>query len=198
LCCWWCSHTFDTLPIGLPEKYHEESVDLTTNEANKIFKTIGYFCSFECALAYNLSLHDHKIWDRISLLYHLRSLIFKSIYTEYGTNLLNDIIAAPNRNLLKIYGGPLTIEEFRKNATLLKKQYRNIIPPMVSLVDQLEETIYNQDQNIIIKPNKTKLFNKNTSNELILKRKKPIANKSSLISSMGIKFNEISVNSLNN
>lgn len=176
ICCWWCCHMFDTLPIGLPEKYNDN-----------IFKVIGFFCSFECSLAYNLSLNDHKMWDRISLLYHLRNIIFKQIFPDYNPSIMNDIIAASPRNLLKMFGGSKTIEEYRKNSTLLKKQYRNIIPPIVSLVSQLEESTYSQEQNLIIKPVKSKHFDtKNT--ELVLKRNKPIANKSSLMTSMGIKY----------
>jgi hypothetical protein len=178
ICCWWCCHVFDTLPIGLPEKQNDN-----------IFKVIGFFCSFECSLAYNLSLNDHKMWDRISLLYHLRNIIFKQIFPDYNPSIMNDIIAASPRNLLKMFGGSVTIEEYRKNSTLLKKQYRNIMPPIVSLVSQLEESTYSQEQNLIIKPVKSKHFDaKNT--ELVLKRNKPIANKSSLVTSMGIKYNQ--------
>lgn len=178
VCCWWCCHTFDTLPIGLPEKYYDN-----------VFKSIGIYCSFECAISYNLSLNDHKMWDRISLLYHFRNLIFKKMYPNNNSVILDDIIAAPPRNLLEMFGGTMSIETFRKNSTLLKKQYRNIVPPIMSLINQLEESTYNQEQNLIIKPIKNRNFdNKNT--ELVLKRTKPIQNKSSLMTSMGIKFNE--------
>jgi len=151
ICCWWCCYTFETLPIGLPEKYY-----------NKIFKVIGIFCSFECALAYNMSLNDHKIWDRVSLLYHLRNLILKNIYPDDDTvvRVMDDIVAAAPRNILKIFGGILTIDEFRKNTTILKKQYRNIMPPIKSLIYQFEESTYNREQNLIIKPIKNNLFDK--------------------------------------
>jgi len=177
-CCWWCCHTFDTLPIGLPEKYYDN-----------IFKVIGFFCSFECAFAYNLSINDHKIWDRISLLYHLRNLIFIKMHSEQNISILDNIIAAGPRNLLKMFGGSQTIEEFRSKSTLLKKQYRNIMPPIMSLVNQLEESTYNDDQNLVIKPHKPKIFD-SKNNELVLRRSKPIANKSSLMSSMGIKYKD--------
>lgn len=178
MCCWWCCHKFDTLAIGLPEKYN-----------NGVFKVIGYYCSFECALAYNLSLNDHKLWERTSLLYYLRNLIFKGMYPNNDISTMNDIIAASPRFLLKMFGGYLTIEEFREKSTLLKKQYRNIVPPIISIVSQLEESTYSQEQNIVIKPIKNKIID-NRNVELVLKRNKPIANKSSLMSSMGIKFNQ--------
>jgi len=176
ICCWWCCHTFDMLPIGLPNKYYE----------NK-FNVMGYFCSFNCALAYNLSLNDHKIWDRISLLYHLRNIIFNSIYPDGNIKNLDDIIIAPPRSLLKMFGGKLDINEFREKSIILKKQYRNIIPAVTSSLEQIEETTYNQVQNLLIKPVKMKTFSNTKSGELVLRRTKPISNnKSSLVNMMNI------------
>ena len=111
------------------------------------------------------------------------------MYPDNSAAILDNIIAAGPRNLLKMFGGKMTIDEFRNNSTLLKKQYRNIVPPIISLINQLEESTYNQNQNLVIKPIKSKNYDtKNT--ELVLKRTKPVANKSSLISSMGIKYND--------
>lgn len=172
--CWWCCHTFDTLPIGLPEKYYE-----------KKFQVLGSFCSFNCAMAYDLSLNDHKMWDRISLLYHLRNKIFLNIYPNNDIKILDDIIMAPPRCMLKMFGGKLDINEFREKSIILKKQYRNIIPPTITLTQQIEETTYNQDQNILLKQNKVKNLSNITSG-LVLKRSKPIASKTSLYKMMNI------------
>jgi hypothetical protein len=191
ICCWWCSHTFKTLPIGLPEKYYEKKYYVT-----------GNFCSFNCALAYNLSLNDNKTWDRISLLYHLRNSIFNNLYqnntesskTAYDIKILDDIISAPPRCMLKMYGGKLTIEEFRNKSIILKSQYRYIIPPIISLSQPIEESTYNQDQNLLIKPLKMKTFANAKSNELVLKRSKPVSNnKSSLLNMMNIIYPEQSI-----
>jgi hypothetical protein len=174
VCCWWCSHTFDTLPLGLPEKYYD-----------KKFHVIGNFCSFNCAMAFNLSLNDHKIWDRVSLLYHMRNMIYLNIYPNRDVKKLDDIIVAPPRSMLKMFGGSLTIENFRERSIVLKKQYRNIIPPIVSLTQPIEETTYNQDQNQIIKQPKLKTLSNLTSG-LVLKRSKPVTSKSSLYNLMKI------------
>jgi hypothetical protein len=177
VCCWWCCNKFDTLPIGLPEKYYD-----------KKFHVIGYFCSFNCGLAYNLSLNDHKIWDRISLLYHMRNLIYLNIYPLGDIKNLDDIIVAGPRSLLKMFGGPFEIEKFRENSIILKKQYRHIIPPIVSFTQQIEETTYKQNQNVIIKnKNKTSAnFNNNMASGLVLKRTKPLTSKTSLFNMMNI------------
>lgn len=173
VCCWWCSHKFDTLPIGLPEKYYD-----------KTFHVIGYFCSFNCAMAHNLSLNDHKIWDRNSLLYHMRNKIYNSIYPNYDIKKLDDIISAPPKSMLKMFGGKLSIEEFRDKSCTLKKQYRLLIPPTISLTQTIEETTYTQEQNLLIKPVKKNLAN--LTSGLVLKRKNAPLNKSSLFNMMSI------------
>jgi hypothetical protein len=47
--CWWCCHSFDSIPIGLP-------VDYGKNYGNKDnirkFRVKGVFCSFACMIAY--------------------------------------------------------------------------------------------------------------------------------------------------
>jgi hypothetical protein len=163
--CWWCCHSFESLPIGLPEKYYEN-----------IFYVIGYFCSFNCAMSYNLSLNDYKIWERISLLYFLKQYI--NINTE------KTIIMAPPRCMLKIFGGILSIEEFREKSIIFKRQFRNIIFPIISLNKQIEESDYTDEQNMLLKSINCKKKNINDT-ELVLKRSKPL-NKSSLFKMMNI------------
>jgi len=165
--CWWCCHIFDTLPIGLPEKYNEQ-----------IFYVIGYFCSFNCAMSYNFSLNDYKIWERISLLYFLKQYI--------NINSDTTIIMAPPRCMLKIFGGVYTIEEFRDKSIVFKRQFRTIIFPIISVTKQIEESDYLDDQNLLLKPiNGKKKFISSNDTELVLKRSKPL-NKSSLYKMMNI------------
>ena len=42
VCCWWCCHEFQTVPLGLPLKYKD----------NK-YLIKGVFCTFGCMLAYD-------------------------------------------------------------------------------------------------------------------------------------------------
>jgi hypothetical protein len=118
-CCWWCTEPFDTLPCFIPEKY-----------VNNTWYVFGVFCSYDCALAYNINLGDYKVWTRISLIYRLCELIF-------GENCKPKI--APPRETLTKFGGHLSLEDYRINSQLCNKEYRLLLPPMVSIVPVVEE-----------------------------------------------------------
>jgi hypothetical protein len=98
LWCGWCCHPFKTIPVGLPESYCRKS---------KKFVVRDCFCSFNCAHAFNISLNDHKVWERYALLTRLKNIIFA------GTELENKrIVCAPPRKILNVFGGDKTIDEF--------------------------------------------------------------------------------------
>lgn len=120
ICCWWCTYNFDTLPVYIPEQFHNDN-----------FFVFGCFCSFNCACAYNLSMSDYKVKDRHSLLLSLASLIYKK-------NVETDLYMAPAREVLEKYGGPVSIADYRKNFKLCSKEYRLIIPPMSSIIPTVE------------------------------------------------------------
>jgi hypothetical protein len=159
--CWWCCHDFNNIPLGLPFKYY-----------NDIFYVYGYFCSFNCSLAYNYSLNDYNIWERTSLLYNYRNKILSNI---------NDIIrCAPPREALTIFGGSLSISEFRDNTLSLQKNYRLILPIAITLTATVEEYSDNINDKYIYDKQED-------SNSLVLKRSKPVLkNKKSLITLMNI------------
>lgn len=128
--CFWCRHPITDECIGCPTKYvssvvHRSyfseinkekfmvkesiieskskiSVDSDLfHESNDYYETDGIFCSFACCMAF---IKDNK---KISL------------YSDSET-LLNRIAdfkvePAPHWRMLKIYGGTLDIEEFRKS-----------------------------------------------------------------------------------
>jgi hypothetical protein len=125
LYCSWCCHPFETVPIGLPERYCQKTDTYYTREC---------FCSFNCAHAYNLSLNDYKVWERFSLLNRIKNLIYKN------DELINKAISyAPPRQLLKVFGGDKTIEEFRNHALLVPKEYINVLPSMMPSITVIEE-----------------------------------------------------------
>jgi hypothetical protein len=152
--CWWCCHKFDTVPIGLPEKY-----------INDAFHLYGCFCSFNCAQAYNLQMNDQKIWERYSLLNFLKKKICDNnshiLYKNFDF-----ICPAPPRQALDIFGGPMTIEEYRNSMYILSKDYNYILPPMIPLIGILE--------NIPQELTPTNIKIKNINNSLKLKRSKPL------------------------
>jgi hypothetical protein len=120
VCCWWCCHGFDTIPIGLPSYY---------DKSNCKFRVKGVFCSFSCMLAY-------KNDKRLSNL----DYIIKFLYSKLtGTMLLDCVLKpAPSRYALKIFGGQLTIKEFRDNFTE-NKIYKMVEYPMYISNDYMEE-----------------------------------------------------------
>jgi hypothetical protein len=152
-CCWWCCHQFDSIPIGLPEKY-----------INDTFHLYGCFCSFNCAQAYNLNTNDNKVWEIYSLLNFFKKKICDLNNIQYKN--YDYICSSPPRQSLNIFGGPLTIEDFRNSLNSLTKNYNYILPPMIPLIGILE-IIPNE-----ITPNNIKI--KNINNNLKLKRSKPL------------------------
>ena len=163
LCCWWCTYQFENLPTYLPEKYSDNN-----------FYVSGCFCSFNCTGAYNLSLGDDKVWNRYSLL--------KLMYYMINKNKINSIsdieinIAGP-KELLKKYGGPMTIDEYRKNSKILGREYHKLIPPFIPVNSGFEE-ITNSKNNSSI-PNLSSIMNSNKNSDNIIKRTKPLNNSAS-------------------
>lgn len=92
--CMWCCHEFSNVVVNLPLKYDE-----------KEFIVFGQFCSAECAASYNF--HDviefGDVWERYSLLHSLYFDTYKG----------KTIPLAPSRISLSMFGGHLSIEEFR-------------------------------------------------------------------------------------
>lgn len=171
--CFHCCHNFDNIPCALPYTYKDN-----------IFYVFGNFCSPECAAAYNFEsgADDRDIWERYSLLNHLYSLI-------YDMPDLSIKLAAP-KLALKIFGGKLSIDEFRDCNTDYLKNYKIVLPPMVSIIPSLEEikkdSLKKKDVHYI--PLDKERINK-VNNDLRLKRSKPISNRNTLENCMRLKYN---------
>lgn len=96
--CFWCCHTFNWSPVVLPISY-----DTYKNK----YTCEGNFCTPECALSYLYnSTHSSEStkWTRHSLLNTLYSDMYKS----------RTLSTAPPRSTLRMFGGPLDIEQFRE------------------------------------------------------------------------------------
>ena len=99
--CWWCCHEIPGEPLHLPYKYDEHRAK---------FSLMGNFCSWGCMKAFNFDKHGVNQGGIISC-----NIIMmrKKLY-----GVLGPIRSAPYRYLLKEFGGPMTIEEFRKGSTV--------------------------------------------------------------------------------
>jgi hypothetical protein len=87
--------------------------DFKYNIKTDTYVLFGNFCSLECANAYNFSSHcgSDKVWEINSLIQMLSK--------HYGYT--HPIRPAPSRFLLKIFNGPMSIDEFREYVRQLKE-----------------------------------------------------------------------------
>jgi len=163
--CWWCCNQFGDPPCALPEYYKKDK-----------FYVSGCFCSFNCTASYNFSKNDDDMWERYSLL----NLMYKKLYNAKFVK----INLAPPREILKMFGGYLSIEEFRENSVKNDKTFNVIKPPLISVISKIEENISNSNKTL---KNNTSLINENilnkTQNTLKLKRNKPVTNPNSTLQS---------------
>lgn len=172
--CMWCCHKFDGIPISIPQKYYNEK-----------FYVYGNFCSFNCASSYIFNKNDDFMWKH----YNLLNLLYKKI----SNNQNKKIKLAPPKEVLKIFGGYLTIEEYRNELLTGNKEFKVIEPPLISVVPKIEETLFKQEDSLL---NNNKLYVPlngdlvdKARTSMKLKRNKPvIQEKSTLHSFMDLKI----------
>jgi hypothetical protein len=154
--CWWCKYSCNEPMIQMPETYY-----------NGIFSCSGYFCSWDCMMAYNIDMNDMNVQYRTSLIY----MMYQKTYGTYKI-----IKPAPSWKILTDFGGPITIEDFRNNLIINDINYNYIKPPMISRISYVEKIPNKKDIDII------------KNDELVLKRTKPLkTSKYSLETMMGLK-----------
>ena len=156
--CWWCCHPFNNQPCVLPLKYEKE-----------VYHVMGCFCSPECAAAYNFDtdIDMENNWERYSLLNDLYKRVYKN--EEY------EIKLAPPRIALSVFGGSMSIDEFRQLNSDYNINYKIIMPPVTSIIPQIEESNLENNSNqkeSFIPIDKERI--KKANEELRLKRNKPI------------------------
>lgn len=161
--CWYCCHKFDTYPVPLP-------ISLQKKTGKRLYNVMGNFCSFNCAKSY--TLYNIKTYNT----YEIASLL--SVLNKSLNKIIHPITCAPKRELLKSFGGILDIDTFRSmsgnNHNKMDICTDNIIP--------INMKIYESDRSI--KDNEN---DNDKDKNLVLYRKKPIKNKNTLESAMGLK-----------
>jgi hypothetical protein len=113
--CYWCCYPIEKRTYGMPYKY---------NSTTDTYTLYGNFCSLECASAYNFSVNNgsDKVWEINSFIQMLSK--------HYAIK--HPIRPAPSRFLLKLFNGPMSIEEFRTAHLTNDKTHIINLPPMIS------------------------------------------------------------------
>ena len=151
--CWHCCHPFDGEPLSLPYKY---------DELRNKFSLAGRFCSWGCMKTYNITRNGV---NRGGIIVGNIVVMRKKMY-----GIVAPIKAAPDSHALQVFGGTMTIDEFRAFGTRDTSEIINKID-------------YVEPKQIVIKPNassndQSRLFkisdSKGTNEPLRLKRPKPL------------------------
>ena len=172
--CWWCCHPFDTTPLPMPMKY---------DDRRDVFTVGGYFCSWGCMKAYNYEHTGYRSGIVNGWIGMLRR-------RSSGGGLTGPIKCAPPRQALRVFGGNLTIDEFRTT-----KMSFVVLPS--NMIHEVPNLVVVHDPNKKKTPKSVATANvpidfdnvKAKTEPLRLKRTKPTANhKNTLEKTLGINF----------
>ena len=116
--CMWDCHPFSWRPVVLPIRDTGEHLEVT-----------GNFCSPECACAYLFDMRQdsHTRWEQLALLHRVYSEACKG-----------KIHPSPVRNVLKLFGGSLSIQDYRGLIHSQKVRIDIHLPPMVSILATMD------------------------------------------------------------
>lgn len=116
--CFWCCHSFTNRPVVLPIRDTGEHLIVH-----------GNFCCPECACAYLFDgrQDSHTRWEQLALLYRV-----------YGEACQGKIHPAPSRNVLSLFGGNLSIQDYRSLIHSHKVRVDIHLPPMVSILSTMD------------------------------------------------------------
>ena len=168
IACWYCCHTFDTKPIPMPTKYDEQ---------RDIFFIKGTFCSWGCVKAFAIS--EGKMSRETDVM----NISFLKKRAEH---VVEHIVPAPSRFRLKLFGGDLTIEEFRNvPANILHVT----LPKNMCFQPSRDHTLDISAPSIQKDANINFSTIQKTTETVRLKRSKPLKNvRNTLESTMGLQF----------
>lgn len=97
--CWHCCHEIEGEPLQLPYKY---------DDRRRKFYTSGHFCSWSCMKTWAIDRHGIT---RGGIIVSNMVCMRKQLFGQIG-----HIPCAPNRYKLQVFGGELTIQEFREDS----------------------------------------------------------------------------------
>lgn len=137
--CWNCCHKFNGIITGMPYKC-----------VNNIFYTIGDFCSLECAARYAYDNHKENIHEIMNII---------NMYKNIKYNDDSKVKLALPRLTLSMFGGNLSIEEYRKD---INDIYNINIPITIPVNINIDKYEYKKNNH-----SNLKLYRKNTNKDNI-------------------------------
>jgi len=113
--CFWCCHTFGWGAFSVPISYDAH---------HNIYSCEGHFCSPECGLAYvygDVHISDSTRWNRHAMM----NFMYSTLYTSE-----KPLSVAPPRSILRMFGGPLGIEQYREYVAGTNDLISSELPPV--------------------------------------------------------------------
>lgn len=156
--CLWCCHPFGWKACVLPISY---------DAYENMYACEGHFCSPECAMAHlyaEPSLSNNTRWTRHALL----SDLYRTLYTT------RELTQAPPRTTLRLFGGPLDIEQFRQYIAVSDDMVAVQLPPLRLFVPTMNVQGPVRDVKKFVALSQETVDK--ASKELRLKRSKPLHN----------------------
>jgi hypothetical protein len=119
--CFWCCHAIAARKFGMPIDY---------DAAHRMFTVTGAFCSLQCAAAHNMATHmgSDRMWDVHGWIQLMAKM--------HGVPV--PVRPAPSRYVLRLFGGPMGIDEFRVAHGTASRTMLVNMPPLVSVQPQVE------------------------------------------------------------
>lgn len=158
--CFWDCHSFRGTPCAIPIAIEEG-----------IWRVYGNFCSPECAAAhlFNERLDCNVQWERYALLNRL-----------YAASSETGVRLAPSRNIIRLFGGPLDVSDFRAINTEQRMRIDVMMPPMISIIQVMDTKpidFYDSSMKNSFIPWEMDRMNRPGAQGLRLRRTKPVAEK---------------------
>lgn len=171
IACYWCCHSFATHPCAIPRHIMDE-----------VWYMYGNFCSPECAAAYLFKerIDNHVQWERYAL---LNCLYADDV--EMKPNSPSGIRPAPPREILRMFGGTMDINEYRALVHEKRLRVDVMTPPMVSIVQTMDTKpidFYDQNiKNVFARGDIQHKYNAPGAQGLRLRRTKPLKSRESTV-----------------
>lgn len=112
------------------EPFKGEGAVLIDSKVGDKLRVYGCTCSLNCSMTHDIESGDPRTWEKVAL--------YNELYRKITGN-DDTLVPAPNKLLLKKFGGKLSIKKFRKNSVIMSKTYRYVIPPMIPIIPVIEE-----------------------------------------------------------